>query len=54
MEHLLANDANKWSTFVKMAPKSGVPSDDRYFDNFVVAPKYGAPIWKQGFRGFAP
>jgi len=46
LEHLLANDANKWSAFVKMAPKSGVPSDDRYFDNFVVAPKYGASFEK--------
>jgi len=24
----------------------GVPSDDRYFDNFVVAPKYGASFEK--------
>ena len=25
MEHLLENDANKWSTFVKMAQKNGAP-----------------------------
>lgn len=25
MEYLLENDANKWSAFVKMAPKSGAP-----------------------------
>ena len=25
MEHLLENNANKWSTFVKMAQKNGAP-----------------------------
>lgn len=46
LEHLLESDANKWSTFIKVAPKSDVPSDDRYFDNFIVAPQYGAPFEK--------
>ena len=32
----MGNDANKWSTFKKVAPKSDAPSDNRYFDNFVV------------------
>ena len=29
VEHLLENDANKWSTFKKVAPKSDALSDDR-------------------------
>lgn len=31
MEHLLKNDANKWSYFDDMAPKSGVPIWKRGF-----------------------
>ena len=31
LEHHLANDAKKWSTFVKMAPKSGAPIWKRGF-----------------------
>lgn len=40
----MESDANKWSTFIKVAPKSDALSDDRYFDNFIVAPQYGAPF----------
>ena len=46
LEHLLEDDVKKWRTFKKVAPKSDAPSDDRYFDNFVVAPQYGAPFEK--------
>ena len=31
LEHLLESDANKWSTFIKVAPKSGVPIWKRGF-----------------------
>lgn len=44
--HHLESDANKWSTFIKVAPKSDALSDDRYFDDFIVAPQYGAPFEK--------
>jgi len=31
LEHLLESDANKWSTFIKVVPKSGAPIWKRGF-----------------------
>ncbi len=47
MEHLLENDVNKWSTFVKMAPKSGAPIKYTGFQGGIPCIDVRMGLWAQ-------